>query len=123
VPEFNGTGAKAPTPLTLVGDLKGRLWGLVGGSSRGETEAPKIDETPDESALVSAFIGRIIVLPDRRSRLVDVLFTSIDPRFSAQAANTLVDEYVDQNLSLKLEATRNMLEWPGPPDAPAHQPG
>ena len=46
-------------------------------------EAPKVDETPDESALVGAFIGRVNVDPVRGSRLVDVTFDSIDPKFAA----------------------------------------
>ena len=52
-------------------------------------EAPKVDETPDESALVSAFIGRVAVKPVRGSRLVDVLFDSTDPKFAAEAVNAL----------------------------------
>jgi succinoglycan biosynthesis transport protein ExoP len=31
--------------------------------------------------------------------------------FAATAANTLVDEYVEQNLAVKLQSTENMLEW------------
>jgi len=74
-------------------------------------EAPKIDETPDESALVSAFLARVDVEPVTGSKLVDVTFDALDPKFAAIAANTLVDEYVEQNLELKLQATQNMIEW------------
>jgi capsular exopolysaccharide synthesis family protein len=42
---------------------------------------------------------------------VDVTFTARDPQFAALAVNTLVDEYVDQNLALKLEGTQNMIDW------------
>src|SRR5438874_567565 len=113
VPEFNGTAVPAPTPLTLIVDLKTKAWGLFGQAPAVPQEAPKIDETQDESNFVSAFIGRIGVIPDRRSRLVDVTFASADARFAAVAANTLVEEYVEQNLSLKLKSTENMLEWLG----------
>jgi capsular exopolysaccharide synthesis family protein len=74
-------------------------------------EAPKVDETPDESGLVSAFIGRVGVDPVRGSRLVDITFDSADPKFAAQAANALMEEYVDQNLQAKLSTSENMLEW------------
>jgi capsular exopolysaccharide synthesis family protein len=74
-------------------------------------EAPKIDETPDESALVTAFISRANVIPVTGSRLVDITFNARDPKFAALAVNTLVDEYVDQNLALKLEGTQNMIDW------------
>ena len=65
----------------------------------------------DEAALVGAFIGRVQVAPVTGSRLVDVYFQSTDPRFAANAANALVDEYVSQNLEVKLQSTQNMLEW------------
>ena len=56
----------------------------------------------DESALVGAFIGRVGVEPVRGSQLVDVTFISEDPKFAADAVNTLIDEYVEQNLEIKL---------------------
>src|SRR5206468_2932903 len=45
------------------------------------------------------------------SRLVDITFNARDPKFAALAVNTLVDQYVDQNLALKLEGTQNMIDW------------
>jgi capsular exopolysaccharide synthesis family protein len=111
VAEFNGSAAKAPTPLTMIADLKNAAWNAIHPAPKTEQEAPKVDETPDESALVSAFISRVDVQPIRGSRLVDVFFTSSDPKFAASGANALVDEYVEQNLQLKLQSTQNMLDW------------
>jgi len=111
VPEYNGT-AVAPAGVPFLSDLKQRVSHLIS-RSPGATgsEAPKIDETPDESALVSAFIGNVAVNPVTGSRLVDISFNSRDPQFAALAVNTLVDEYVDQNLALKLAGTQNMIDW------------
>lgn len=111
VPEFNGTAAAPPTPLTLVHDLKTRLLGLFGFTPPAPIEPPRPDESADESALVGAFLGRVDVEPVRGSRLVDVFFQSTTPAFAAQAANALAEEYVNQNLELKLQSTDNMLEW------------
>ena len=113
VPEFNGTAAPPSTPVTMVRDLEGRVMNLIRPAQAPPTETPKVDETPDESALVSAFIGRVGVEPIRASRLVDVTFTAVDSTFAAMAVNTLVDEYVEQNLAVKLGASQNMLEWLG----------
>ena len=49
--------------------------------------------------------------PVRDSRLVDVTFRSLNPEFAAQAVNTLMDEYVDQNLAAKLHSSQAMLDW------------
>jgi capsular exopolysaccharide synthesis family protein len=111
VPEFNGTATPPPTPVSMLRDFEARLISFVRPAAPAQPEAPKVDESPDESALVSAFIGRVGVDPIRTSRLVDVTFTSVDPKFAAMAVNTLVDEYVEQNLAVKLGASQNMLDW------------
>ncbi len=115
VPEFNGTAPPPPTPFQFVHDFTNRVKGLVikPPSQPVPQEAPKVDETSDESGLVSAFIGRVTVVPVPDSKLVDVLFTSADPQFAATAVNALVDEYVDQNLEVKLQSSQNMLSWLG----------
>src|SRR4051794_15533949 len=88
VPEFNGTAKRPDTPLTLVTNLRSRLTSMIW--KRGAVqETPKVEETPDESALVSTFIGRVNVEPVRGSRLVDITFDSEDPAFAAQATNAL----------------------------------
>jgi len=110
VPEFNGTAAPPSTPFTLVRELEARVLAYVRPAPPAP-EAPKVDETQDESALVSAFIGRVTVEPIKQSRLVDVTFTSSDPSFAALAVNTLMDEYSEQNLAIKLESSQSMLDW------------
>ena len=53
VPEYNGT-AVAPAGVPFLTNLKERLSAVLRRRPAAETEAPKVDETPDESALVSA---------------------------------------------------------------------
>ena len=109
IPEFNGTAARAPSPATYINDIKRRILGLF--KEPAAAEPPRADETLDESALVSDFIGRISVQPVRGSRLVDVLFDSQTGVFAADAANALADEYVNENLEITLQSTQNMLAW------------
>jgi len=110
VPEFNGTAKPPSTPLTVLTDLRARLTSLVW-SKPAVQEAPKVDETPDESALVGAFISRVNVDPVRGSRLVLVAFDSTDPTVAATSTNGLMDEYVEQNLQVKLQSSQNMIDW------------
>ena len=112
VPEFNGTAEPPTTPTTIVRDVKERVLSFVRPAKTPDgAEPPRVDETPDESALVSAFVGRVEVAPIRGSRLVNVSFTARDSKFAALAVNTLVDEYVEQNLQVKVQSSQNMLEW------------
>src|SRR5262245_33956573 len=63
VPEYNGT-ATAPTGVPFVSNVKQRVSQMVKRApATTPEEAPKIDETSDESALVSAFISHVAVLP------------------------------------------------------------
>ena len=40
-------------------------------------------------------------------------FISEEPKFAADAVNTLIDEYVSENLEIKLRSTQGMLDWLG----------
>jgi polysaccharide biosynthesis transport protein len=108
-PEFNGTARPPVTPLTLLHQLESRIAAFVRPAPA--AQEVRTDATGSESALVDAFIGRVNVEPVPGSKLVDVLFDSTDPKFAQSAANTLIDEYVDQNLEVKLQSTQNMIEW------------
>jgi len=110
VPEYNGTAA-SPAGGPFLASVKSSFERILNRTPKATVEEPKIDETPDESALVSAFIGHVVVTPVAGSRLVDITFTARDAAFSALAVNTLVDEYVEQNLAVKLQGTQNMIDW------------
>ncbi|HKB11803.1 MAG TPA: polysaccharide biosynthesis tyrosine autokinase [Vicinamibacterales bacterium] len=110
-PEFNGKKPAPPSASSLLQDVKSKVMSLTRMTQPPAEEAPKVDETADESALVSGFIGRVNVEPVRGSHLVDVTFLSEDAKFAAEAVNALIDEYVSQNLELKLQSTQGMLDW------------
>ncbi len=109
VPEFNGSEAPPSTPLTVLRGLRERLTGMV--RPKPVVDAPNADETPDEASLVNGFLGRVSVEPERQTHLVDVFFDARDPRFAADAANALVDVYVEQNLAWKQSSTQNMIAF------------
>ena len=111
VPEFNGTRAADEHAACLAAHDAAAPGGAGAAGSRQALEPPKADETSDESALVSAFLSRVRVVPVPDSRLVDVFFQGQNASVRGEAANTLVDEYVAQNLEVKLQSTQNMLEW------------
>jgi capsular exopolysaccharide synthesis family protein len=113
VPEFNGTAEPPSTPATMLRDVEKRLVRFIKPSTPEPTEAPKADETPNEASLVNAFISRVGVEPVTGSKLVDITFDSMDPKFAKLAIDTLADEYTEQNLALKQQSTQNMIDWLG----------
>ena len=108
-PEFNGAADTARTPARSAGRPRapdrrldpvradgGRTAGRGSGAGRRE---------PDRQVYRSR---RRQAVPG--SRMVDVTFNSVDPRFAALAVNTLMEEYVTQNLAAAIAAPQTTLD-------------
>lgn len=112
VPEFNGQGPK-PTQLAvgiaLVKYYAAWPYRLIT-STQAEAPVTSIGVV-DAASYPEALIGRMNVSQVRGSQLVDILFESADPEFAARAANTFAEEYVNHNLSLKVESLEKSAEW------------
>jgi succinoglycan biosynthesis transport protein ExoP len=119
VPEFNGTMAAPGGPLALVRAARAKVTGgfrrayatITKRGAEQPAETPAADETEQEAALVGAFLSRVRIEPERGTRLVDAYFDAADPAFAARAADALAEEYVQQNLELKLGNIRKSLVW------------
>jgi capsular exopolysaccharide synthesis family protein len=110
-PEFNGTADPPRTPLTMLRGLGDRFAEMIAPGLPATAPAPAGGASLDEASLIDAFLGRVDVKQVPESRLVDVTFQSIDPQFSALAVNSLLEEYVEQNLAVKITSTQSTLEW------------
>src|SRR5579864_1076891 len=76
VPEFNGTAEPPTTPMTLLRDAQDKVMRLGRPAKPLPQEPVQVDETANESALVTTFVSRVDVAPIRGSRLVNVSFTA-----------------------------------------------
>jgi polysaccharide biosynthesis transport protein len=118
-PEFNGRGPKPTKVAELIAAVKHRAWwpvrAVTGGSETGSVPPPLPPQaTPDATTFIpyaGAFLDRIDVVLVRGSRLVDVSLISADPTFAARAINTHADEYIAQNLEIKVETLAKSLAW------------
>jgi len=113
VPEFNGAG---PTPTrvsqvltTMREQIEAPVRALLG--TRAPAAPAPAGGEPEEAALTAAFLSRVLVEPVKGSHLVDVAFVSADPQFAKRAADTLTEEYVQQNLELRRQNMAKSLEW------------
>lgn len=66
-------------------------------------------ETPEEAALVSAFLSHVQIQRRPVSRLVNISFDARDRDLAALAANALAAAYVDANLDLKRRSLEGMI--------------
>ncbi|MBI2223045.1 MAG: polysaccharide biosynthesis tyrosine autokinase [Acidobacteria bacterium] len=116
VPEFNGRMPSPPGPLAAVAVVRARLKSAAASAVAlvrppAPAEPPAADETQEEAGYVGDFIGRIRVAPLAGTRLVDVYFDAADPAFAVRAVNAVAQEYVQQNLELRLQNIDKTLVW------------
>ena len=114
VAEFNGRGPK-PTQLA-VGIAMVKYWATwpyrLITSTQAEAPAPATSYAAiSESSYPDALLARLNVAQVRGSQLVDLLFTATDPDFAARAANLFAEEYVANNLALKVQTLEKSAEW------------
>ena len=64
-----------------------------------------------DSSLVDGFLGRVEVIPQQKSRLVNVSFTSYNPELAARVTDSIAKSFIDLNIESKFEATQQAREW------------
>jgi capsular exopolysaccharide synthesis family protein len=68
------------------------------------------DASIHESVL-AGFENRLDIKPFRRSRAVEISFTSQDPILAASVVNKFTSNYIDKNLEARWDATQKASEW------------
>jgi len=69
------------------------------------------NRTPLESIALEGFQRRLLVSPVRNSRLVEVSYSSRDPRAAQLVTNTLVTQFLDQNYRNRYTTTMEASTW------------
>ena len=112
-PLFNGTGPRREGIAIMIGDARRKVSGAVRSMIGREppAEALSRDEDVAEAGIISQFLGGVRIAPEARTKLVEIVYESSDPRFAAVAANTLAEEYTSQNLDLRLDTIQKNLRW------------
>jgi succinoglycan biosynthesis transport protein ExoP len=114
-PDFNGHAPQPRDPITLVRQGRAALsaWArsLVAKKVLVEPPVAAPNESSQEGALISAFLGGVVITPYATTRLVDVVYQHTDPDFAALAANALAEEYTQQNLDQRLSNNAKELAF------------
>jgi polysaccharide biosynthesis transport protein len=104
VAETKSTGFKA-----VVVDLIGTVLGRPPAAS--VPSSPEANESAAEARQIDGFLSGLRVMPIAGSGIVDVTYTSSNPLVTAQYSNALAREYVNQNLELKFDASKEVSDW------------
>jgi capsular exopolysaccharide synthesis family protein len=86
-----------------------RSW--VGAAPPPQADSPAAGEADALSSTIAAFLSGITVTPIKGTRLVEVSYDSTDAQFATTAVNTLVEEYLAQNLDLRLRNLEEQLNF------------
>jgi capsular exopolysaccharide synthesis family protein len=81
-----------------------------GGQQDNLTGPPQLDNAR-EAALISAVKGglRVRTIPD--TRMIEIRYSSPDPRFAADVVNTTSTAYIENNFKTKFESTMQAADW------------
>jgi succinoglycan biosynthesis transport protein ExoP len=114
-PQFNGSAPRQQGAAAAVASARQEITAEIRRLIRRETavaaEAPARNENALEAALISQFLGGVVIVPERTTRLVEIAYVSPDPQLAAIAANTLAEEYTTQNLDQRLATIQKNLQW------------
>jgi exopolysaccharide transport family protein len=79
-------------------------------SKNGPMAQPKV--TPDiESNLLTIWGNSLSVAKVPRTRMIEIRYTSRDPKLAAAVVNALTDAYVERNFKAKYESTTQATDW------------
>ena len=114
VAEFNGQGPK-PTPLaqaiTLIKFYAKWPYRLITSGGAIPTMNPGPTRQVNEADFADALSARLQANRVRGSQLVDISYESADPNFAAKVANAFAENYVEENLKLKIASLEKSAEW------------
>lgn len=114
-----GNGPESKSRISVTGAMWGMVDGAVSLAKRPfKSEAPAPSPQPEkpeqieagenaaQSARISEFLGGLSVVPDPKSKLVEVRYTSTDPAFAVKAANAVVAAYIQDSLEFKANTSQ-----------------
>ena len=84
-----------------------------GGGAETSDKAVKVvgTDTRKESEALDRWHGSLAVSKIPRTRMIEIKFTSPDPKLAAQVVNTLATVYVENNFKARYESTMQASEW------------
>ena len=108
---------QATGPISLTGTLwNAASWAkrqVAGGPAAQPAPAPAAEPADTLGAYTGMVLGSLAVTPIRNSRLVELRFSSPDPRLAADMANAHARAYIQQNLETRFSASKDASDWLG----------
>jgi capsular exopolysaccharide synthesis family protein len=114
-PDFNGMKPRPRDPVSLIREARAAAsrWvrSLVTRQGPGAATLPAPDESAIESGLIRAFLPGLSVHQQRLTSIFEIRYEHTDPDFGVVAANAIAEEYIAQNLEVRLGDTNKRLNF------------
>lgn len=78
---------------------------------QGSTTSGTLNSNKEFNELISEFRKSLSVKPVANTKLVTIVFESVDPRFSAMAANAVAEQYIESVLERRNTLKDEVSEW------------
>lgn len=101
-PEFSGTGTQGPASPTWT--WLTNLVGLI--RPQPSTQQASGETSTTESPAVQSFLKKLEIEPVKNTRLVKIAFLSPSPELSAQIANAMAENFIEQSIEQRLGAMK-----------------
>ena len=111
-PYFGGSGVAtaAATSGGALTDTAPTANAAVLANDARDDEAP-LEGLAAEAGPIGALLGGLQVAPVRATRLVNISFQSTDPVLAADVANAHAEQYIEQNLEFRVQASQAAGDW------------
>lgn len=110
--EADGSGGSFGPLVAVRTAISGTLdWVAQALGAPAQIEPPAPNETIAQSGQINAFLGGLTVEPIRYTRLVAVRYRSPDPALATEAVNALADQYIQQSIEQRFQASQAANEW------------
>lgn len=85
---------------------------FAGGQAQGSTGGmPTAISLGREDQLIGAFQSNLKVLPAPSTSIIEVTYSSSNPRLAAEIANAIADTYIEQNIKARFDSTMQAADW------------
>jgi capsular exopolysaccharide synthesis family protein len=79
---------------------------------KGNVRAEDLKNNPAiRRKLIDSLLGRLVIRPVRKTRLVQASFSHPDPKFAAETLNSLFDAYIEMNVEKRYKATEQATDF------------
>lgn len=82
-----------------------------GGSPTGHRESSLQIDSASQSAMLNAFRGGLSITSVPATRILEIRYSSHNPKLAAQIVNQIINSYIEQNLRARFEATAQTSDW------------